>query len=396
MGLAVALLLRGQPRETLGARVFSGPTAGTGPSSLRLSCVRRDVGVEDLVPRTGLRVTLAGEERDVACDDAGAAELAFVLGERSPQVLVREGGHVLVAGLAGASRATWVAGHLHQPAKLPVGGDVPGTLIVPGGVFPTDAPTEVTFVPDAPGAVRPTAAGGEIADVVAKDANTRFVVVPRFLRVELTLEREGKRSTFDLSAAPLEVRVDRIQIADGKVTAALRRRGGPPQLHVVLTDREARRRAATVALKKDPSGDAVGGVTLSLDGVVPPAWLEVAPGANATPTLGVPLHPELDPRGRITRDVLALSSIEDLARRESARTSRVLASAFWLLGAGTLAEIFLVLDRVRRARSEIAEHVDAEGGPKEIAPSAVWDAVLVIAMVAFGFAVLAAVFAWRA
>ncbi len=396
IGLAAALLVRGQPRATLGVRIHSGPSTGIGPAALRVSCIRRDVGIEDHVRRPDLVLILDGARRSLGCDEDGSAELAWERHAKPPILRLLDGEVELGQGRIDVGAAAWSAGHAYTPARLAVSGPVRGALVIPGGVLPTDAATELTFEPATDGAVTVSAAGGEVHDVAGGPERTRFVLVPRFLRVELSFERGAERSSLDVLASPLEARVEHVELRGHDVTAQLRRRGGGDRLHVVLSDMSARRRAEPVALTKDASGDGVGAVTLSLAGVQPPAWLEVSTSPDAPSALGVPLHPALDPRGRTTRDVLALSSVEALAARDGARSARALRGALSLILVGTVTEILLVLRSLRRARARLVEHLDAEGGPPTISRSVGWDVAAIVAVVAFGFAVIAAVFAWRA
>lgn len=401
----VALVGLTRPRTVLAARVYGGPTTEAG--SVRLSCVRRAVGVEDAVALSDLEVQLGPHVMTTRCLADGTAELPFPAGEAGPvDVRVVQGKTVLLRGRAQVPVSRWLAGGRVRPARVRGGGGLKGYAEVPGGALPTERPTEVRVSLDG-GAGTPTldANGGDLGPLrlvspTASSPSLVFMVpiTPRFTQVSLTVKRDGADGGTWEGRLPVvagQPVVGEVVKRGGEIDVTIVAPGQHTHAYVRLDTERSRRQSKLVDLRGNDREKR--GATTLTDTGERPAWLVVgdAPDLSPEESMGTPLdgNPTLD--GRVVEDVLWLDGMPAARGVDEQRSSTVVHLVLALVASGAVLEVLLVLDVARASRAKLDAHLASlgEDAPARAEQARSWlPLVLGLAAVGFAFALIALLF----
>ncbi|MFZ5891905.1 MAG: hypothetical protein ACOY0T_12695 [Myxococcota bacterium] len=170
---------------------------------------------------------------------------------------------------------------------------------------------------------------------------------------------------------------------------------------VAFLNQDGRLRGQRVALTPSPEG--AESAEISLDGLPPgPLWARVSSEALPTGTslIAWPLF-ETNDEPPLTWDVpdfILLDSSAEATRREKARRRRVFRLAIGVGLVGAFASILVVLLSARRSSQRLDAHLEGALGAEEalrVAPPAKNRSLISTVLIALGFLVLAALFAWR-
>ncbi len=401
-----ALVGLARPRTLLAARLSGGPTSEAG--SVRLSCVRRAVGVEDPVALAELDVQLGPHVLSTRCDDDGLAELPLPRGEVGPiSIRVAHGREVLAAGRVEVSVESWRAGAHLRPARVRGGGALDGYAEVPGGALATEHTTEVRVVlRGGSGAATLDANGADLGPLRlidgATDASPVLSLVtpitPRFTQVTLDARRGGATWQGRLPVVAGQPTLDALEARGGELHVRLVAPGRRTRAYVRVDVERGRRQARRVALTGDDRASR--GETTLTDPGERPAWLVVSDSPEFSPdeSTGTPLPGSATLDGRVVRDAPWLDGMPAVREADERRTRTVVRLVVALVASGALLEVFLVLDAARASRDELAAHMASLGDDAPAIgeqPRSWLPLVLGLSAIAFAFALVALLFTLR-
>ncbi|MCC6647019.1 MAG: hypothetical protein IT374_15780 [Polyangiaceae bacterium] len=405
----LALLGLARPRTLLAARLSGGPTTEAG--SVRLSCVRRAVGVEDAVPLSDLDVQLGPHVSSTRCDADGHAELPLPRGEAGPiAVRVAHGGEVLASGRVVVTLDDWLRGAVTRRARVRGGGRLDGHAEIPGGALATEQTTEVRLVlRGGSGAATLEANGADLGVARLVDGTTEGAptlslavpVTPRFHQVTLTARRADPDETWQgrLPVVAGQPMMTAIEPRGSELRVSIAAPGRRTHAYVRFDAERGRRQARRIALAGDER--ATHGEATLTDTGERPAWIVVGDSPDLPPdeSTGAPLpgNPTLD--GRVVQDVPWLDGMPAVRAADERRTTTVVRLVIALVASGGLLEVFLVLDASRAARDRLAAHLasvgdDAPARPEQARP---WlPLVLGLLAISFAFALVSLLFTLKA
>lgn len=506
---ALALLTFAAPHPVFGVTISGGPTEYPGEQTVRVQCLREEVGVVDGVALEGVRVEIGGTDTTVACGAGGAVEVPVRLGAGRPSAgvhlrVTQVGGPthprarqvVLAEGEAAITGDAWRARAVRRSSRIERATfrGLRGRGLVPSGAVilgkdnklyfqVEDGPEELRCAPGvvrAQGDTAPSAAdssplldvsgegadvslsrgagaaagGGEVAGVAEGAANgcgpRGFVLSVRPTFVTASVSIRSHRSPAEVfweapipvvSAPWIEGRaLDEHHVLRGKARSL----AVVPGFHARLEDERGRRVARYFPATPDGRGGSWADVVLDLRAMLAEeplprfqgekaAFLIVstddAGGTSTSSTASRVTLPYLDrsidhralDMADDTADVIlgaALPWIDGLApaaKLEAARTRDARGRVMVLVFAGALLEAVLVFRRARRSAAHFRAHLAAASDIDDTAPGAESEraeapaldvhkledhsrlsgAFLAIAVIVFGFAILAVVVASR-
>lgn len=401
----VALLGLSRPRTLLAARLYGGPTGEAG--SVRLSCVRRAVGVEDAVPLADLEVQLGPHVLSTRCDADGTTELPLPRGESGPiAIRVTHGKDVLARGRVEVTTSSWQAGARVRPARVRGGGPLDGHAEVPGGAMPTEQPSEIRL--QLRGGAGPATLEANGADLgparlapgSREDAETLSLLVPvtpRFTQVTLTARRASSPSAWEgrLPVVAGQPAVESIEPRGTELHVRIVAPGRRAQAYVRFDTERGRRQARRVPLLGDDR--ATRGETTLTDTGERPAWIVVGDTPELPPeeSTGTPLPGNATLDGRVVADAPWVDGMPAVRAADEHRSRTVVRLVMALVASGALLEVFLVLDAARASRDKLVAHLATLGDDAPVAaeqPRPWLPLVLGLSAVAFAFALVALLF----
>jgi hypothetical protein len=420
--IAFAVFVVGAPRAFVGARVYGGPTEGASHMALRLALVRRFLGVEEPVELDDLRVVakLADGrpvEATASSDATGTADVSLDPAGRirgPVELTVTRGQTLLARGTVALSSGDW-SSRAREHGGV-VSGRAEGALTI--RLTPRRGAFAVPFAepllievrsaagPEAGARVEVEADGATTTTAVPTDSrgHTSVLLTPRDHVVTATVKATGSSGATGTwnGLVPVVVGALRASVEDRelRVESAVER---DVAYFALITETE-RLAGGRVALSPNLRGGSVGTVPLPAlpDG---PLWAVVSsePELQTLSTVGWPLRVPTGPldagaaRARAVPDHLLLDGTHLGFAMDSARRSR----ARWLAIGFTLAALFLggtlLVREGRRAARELDEHLRRAGAEArdQLAPSRWIGAVIAIACLAMGFAVILLVAMYR-
>jgi hypothetical protein len=379
---AWALLTRGAPRTLIGVRLLGGPTVA-GPQSLLVQCVRRAVGVIDLVPLDAIELSVDGQTVPVACGADGHGEAAIRLGHGGRvRVEARRAGVTLATGEVEVSAASWAAAALDLPARLPSGGVLPIQAFAPSGSLPLGHPTPVLLrVPEPyrePGALVLAGSGADLGPSVRTSEGLLVEVRPIFPTASLAASAGPRAPAHPpggwearLPVIPAGLLVTGLAIEPGRLRGRVLSTSGRRRAYLRVQDQGGRVAASSLDLSVDGQGLASAPFALETPPLRLPAWLLLSPDpVTADGAQSVPLVDDRAPHdGRIVPDAPWLDGLLALGDVEDRRLHQVNRAVGLLVLAGGLAEALLLGLRNRMSRQELAAHLAANAADSPLAPS---------------------------
>lgn len=400
---AIALGTVAAPRTLVAVRVWGGPSEVAG--KVRLECVRRSVGVDDHVALAGMTLEIDGASTPVSCDAEGHAEAPIARGKGPRRVRVRAGGKTLAEGDVAIGEDAWQAKAVVTPARLRSGGRLAITGYVDGGAIVMGQRGRVVLrTPDelrAASLLRITATGADVKASGAIAGGLFVDLVPTFPNASLELGRVVDPPSFGGWEAPIPIAaaaigIDELRREGDALVGTLRSSTVRPRAYVVLQDLGARVDARSFALRPDGRGGSFAELTLDASGSTMPGWVIVGTDPSVAGGASWPIADgELTHDGRRVPDARWLDGLTPAHAIERARTGRLTRLVGLLVVLGAALESLLLLDRARRSRRELAEHVArvSEGdAPTLERAGPTLTIVIALAAVLFGFATIGVVF----
>ncbi len=431
--VGIALLVLAAPRPFLYARVFGGPTEGSGEWSGRAQLLVREGEVDAPAARAPLRVewTSGGHTTSFATvtDEEGWAELRLErpAGAKMLDLSVYGGdlGALAVRGAPELSAARWRRAARRRSGVLetsPQGSDddlrvavrvMQGVLATPfEGVLDVEVLSGIEPLPGAtlewtPQGLDVLSATSRVTDARGR---ARIVVRPREHVVSLGLTAHGTVTTeaglkrpaqvrwfshLPLVAGALHPRVEGDELVIESATAR-------ESAWYAFVSRDERLRGGRVALRATDRGSSVGTVPLAEAGVAAlPArtlWLVLTgdPDGRSPSTVGWPWGDQAETFDAI--DALLLDGSRFGEQREAARRSRVRWALGGYCGVAALLTLVLLVLRVKGSDRELSLRLAAAGAAQSVPSrrSLAWGLVVAVLCVLLGFLVVALVSMARA